>query len=449
MKPAILIYHFFTGGVLMMCVGCQPQVLDTVNHRNITNTAMSQAVVLDTEEINSQQAVKIPDFSRSNTSIDNASIVNIDLNQSTDSQSLNHSSLVTSPSVSITQNLDLLNQLSEKFLTKNIVFSTYSLDQAAKAALLSMPKPMTVQRPSWLLSDLTLLSLNQPLSKLPNSYQNNNQLFYHQSGTISPAYNAIYKAALDGKAQPLNFNEPATAATQANQWVSTQTSGMIDNVFKADMFIQNDAVLSNVLYFKANWLSPFEVDDTELLSFITASGKTQMVPTMAQDLELLYSKYEGWEYIGMPFEDGSMLQLFLTPKDKGTAIPDSDTLAALLEESVEKKAKFLLPKLNLQGNIIDLNEMAPEIGSWQLPNLIVKKVLKNPKLIHQSVITWNETGAKAAALSSIMVSKSLSLPLTIQVNRPFVFMIRHADEVMFTGAVREIDTIVTDDKPAL
>ncbi|WLP93360.1 serpin family protein [Psychrobacter sp. M13] len=449
MKPAILIYHVITGGVLMMCVGCQPQVLNTVNHPNTTNTAISQAVFLDTEEVNSQQAVKIRDFARSNASIDNASMINIDCHQSTDNRSLNHSSLVTSPSISITQNLDLLKQLNKKSLTKNIVFSTYSLDQAAKTALLSMPKPMTVQRPSWLLSHLTPLSLNQPLSKLPNSYQNNNQLFYHQGYTISPAYDTIYKAALDGTTQPLNFNEPVTAATQANRWVSTQTSGMIDNVFKPDMFIQNDAVLSNVLYFKANWLSPFETDDTKLSSFITASGKTQMVPTMVQELELLYSKYEGWEYVGISFEDGSMLQLFLTPKDKSTAIPDSDTLAALLEESVEKKARLLLPKLNLQGNIIDLNEIAPEINSWQLPNLMLIKVLKNPKLIHQSVITWNETGAKAAALSSIMVSKSLSLPLTVKVNRPFVFMIRHADEVMFTGAVREMDALVTDDKSTL
>lgn len=449
MKPAILIYHFVTGGTLLMCIGCQPQVLDTVNHRNSTDTAMSQPAILDTEEVNSQQAVKIRDFARSKASIDNASTINIDCHQSTDNQSLNHSSLVTSPSISITQNLDLLKQLNKKSLTKNIVFSTYSLDQAAKTALLSMPKPTKAQRPNWLLSDLTPLSLNQPLSKLPNSYQNNNQLFYHQGDTISPAYDTIYKAALDGKTQPLNFNEPVTAATQANQWVSTQTSGMIDNVFKPDMFIQNDAVLSNVLYFKADWLSPFETDDTELSSFITASGKIQMVPTMVQELELLYSKHGGWEYVGISFEDGSMLQLFLTPIDEGTAIPDSDTLAALLEESMEKKAKLLLPKLNLQGNIIDLNEIAPEISSWQLSNLVTGKILKSPKLLHQSVITWNEAGAEAAALSSIMVSKSISLPLTVKVNRPFVFMIRHADEVMFTGAVREMDALVTDDKSTL
>ncbi|MEN8626098.1 serpin family protein [Psychrobacter proteolyticus] len=449
MKPAILIYHFVTGGTLLMCMGCQPQVLDTVNHRNSTDTAMSQPVVLDTEEVNSQQAVKIRDFARSNASIDNASMINTDCHQSTDNQSLNHSSLVTSPSISITQNLDLLKQLNKKSLTKNIVFSTYSLDQAAKTALLSMPKPMKAQRPNWLLSDLTPLSLNQPLSKLPNSYQNDNQLFYHEGDTISPAYDTIYKAALNGKAHPLNFNEPVTAATQANQWVSTQTSGMIDNVFKADMFIQNDAMLSNVLYFKANWLSPFQTDDTKLSSFITASGKTQMVPTMAQELELLYSKHEDWEYVGIPFEDGSMLQLFLTPKNKGIAIPNNDIVAALLRESTERKIQLLLPKLNLQGNIVDLNEIAPEISSWQLSNLVTGKILKSPKLIHQSVITWNEAGAEAAALSSIMVSKSISLPITVKVNRPFVFMIRHGDKVMFTSAVREMDVLMTDDKTAL
>ena len=72
--------------------------------------------------------------------------------------------------------------------------------------------------------------------------------------------------------------------------------------------------------------------------------------------------------------------------------------------------------------------------------LFRSQTIKVDKALHQAVVTWDEQGAEAASATSFIAKKSLSLSENIKVkfDRPFIFMIRQADTILFVGQVRSL-----------
>lgn len=334
------------------------------------------------------------------------------------------------------ENLQLFSVINQHHPTQNFSYSLHSIEQAFLAALMGVDDPLNVARPDWLLPKRTQNNLIQPSVTLPSSYQNYNQFFYHQGQKVNKNFIKNYQQALSGKLLPLNFAQADQASKQANNILKQQTHGLIDALFQPNDFQQSDAIISNILHFKASWQSAFDSSQTKIAKFTNYKGEVQQVPTMQQQIQLSTSQMGGWQYLSIPFAEQSRLHIFMTPQGQTNAELSLQTAQQLMSQAKETNVYLKIPKLVLVGDTIDLNALIPQMTDWRFTNLIDNKTLKNPQAKHKAIVSWDESGAQAAAATTIVSKRALSPE--IEVNRPFVFMISHNEQMMFTGMVRQL-----------
>jgi serpin B len=121
-----------------------------------------------------------------------------------------------------------------------------------------------------------------------------NGLWCQQGHSFSNAFLELAHKRYGAKAEAADFTQVAGAASsRINAWVAQQTRGRIEGVLEAgrlDPYTR--LVLCNVLYFKGNWRSRFEVKKTCPAHFHLATKETVPVPTMTQEAEFKTARIE-------------------------------------------------------------------------------------------------------------------------------------------------------------
>jgi serine protease inhibitor len=56
---------------------------------------------------------------------------------------------------------------------------------------------------------------------------------------------------------------------------------------------------------------------------------------------------------------------------------------------------------------------------------------------HKTYVKVNEEGTEAAAVTSVEIGKGVAMPVTVQVDRPFLFVIhdKHSKAMLFMGKI--------------
>jgi serpin B len=59
------------------------------------------------------------------------------------------------------------------------------------------------------------------------------------------------------------------------------------------------------------------------------------------------------------------------------------------------------------------------------------------KVKHKTYVKVNEEGTEAAAVTSVEIGKSASTPITVRIDRPFLFVIhdKHSKAMLFMGKI--------------
>ncbi len=340
--------------------------------------------------------------------------------------------------------LSILDELSEKEQKRNIVVSPQSLAETGMALLMASQNPKDLKRPKWFLTEVETdehHKIDQPESAIP-SFQSWNNLWYAQRYTVHPGFEQDYQGFLHGTVQKIDLSQVDQSVQKINGYISEKTSHKISNLISRSEIAGADAVLSNVAYFKADWLSPFAKYKTTLRPFHNADQSVVKVDTMTEQKNLTYASHRGWTLVELPFKDQqTILTLLLPPENKTLSLPDAKRLQQLDARKSERKAVVFLPKIKLQGNTVEMKQLLPNFSSWNLDRLVNETGIGQLKGLHQATIEWDEVGAEATAATIVTGSKSLGSHADVQVvfDRPFVFLIRQGNNILFTGAVRQLD----------
>jgi serpin B len=245
------------------------------------------------------------------------------------------------------------------------------------------------------------------------------------------------------------------ALEQINGWVEDNTNGRIQDLLDQ---IPADAVmyLINALYFRADWLYPFDPEDTFAANFTLANGSTKSVDMMkfpklvtsfaftADDdycaVRLPYGrdKVAFYGFIPWSWEGDKTVEDFIsemTPEKlegyiEGVAYPEGEgngisiwlpkfkiEYKKLLNEALE--ALGMGPAFTLGG----FDGIAPGIGI--------------SRVIHQTFIEVDEKGTEAAAATAVEMNTGIT-PNFIA-TQPFFFVIRddRTGTILFMGKVAD------------
>ena len=255
------------------------------------------------------------------------------------------------------------------------------------------------------------------------------------------------------KVQELNFADPASVDI-INDWVRENTEGLIETIIDE---IPDDMVmyLINALYFKGDWLRPFDTDDTRPGDFRLEDGSSVQVDMMRQESRFATYFSDEVQMIELPYGDSLFSMTVLMPNDPEMPI-DRFVEESLSAENLNNWRANLsvgsrdvilqLPKFELEYEI-EYNEILKAMGmelafdEWEADFTGIADVSPQNLFIsevkHKTFIRVDEEGTEAAAVTSVGIGIT-SMPPSIIVDRPFVFIIheRESGTNLFMGKVK-------------
>lgn len=232
-------------------------------------------------------------------------------------------------------------------------------------------------------------------------------------------------------------SDPEAARLVINAHVAETTHGLISELLPAGTVGPDTvAALVNALYLRVAWTHPFREANTEPADF-HAPGGTRSVPTMRQSEWLGYGFGDGWQVVALPGAGGIEAVVLLPDGDLVDQEPalDEVVLGRLLEGIGRRTVRLSLPKIELDVRsplttalrslgVSTMFSVAADFSALtDDPRLAVSEV------VHQSVLRLNENGLEGAAATSVtmrLTSMTVDEPLQVEVNRPFLLMVRHA-----------------------
>jgi serpin B len=243
---------------------------------------------------------------------------------------------------------------------------------------------------------------------------------------------------------------------QINTWVEDQTEDKIQNLIPQGLLdALTRMVIANAVYFKANWLNPFEAALTEDGAFRLLDGSTATVPFMRMASGKTFRAHVGEDYtaVALPYAGGSYEMLIILPDDFAafeTGLTDT-RYQAILDAMEPTFAQVTMPRFTFEfsseltdalkalGVVAAFDPGAADFGGMfdqgaTSENLFISAVL------HKAFIAVDEQGTEAAAATAIIIeatSLQVGEPLDIRIDRPFVFAIQDTttSTVLFAGRV--------------
>ena len=272
-----------------------------------------------------------------------------------------------------------------------------------------------------------------------------NSMWIDDLFTAKQDYVDTMKDVFATKVTPLDLQGEG-AVGELNQWIDESTNGMIEKLFEEsdNPFADTVMVLMNAIYFKGNWMTPFDPDRTHNRQFNGAT-KTSEVDMMSSDDEVMGYEGDGYMSVRLPYgEDERFAMIAVLPDDMDAYIAglNEDSLHDVLTMFEQRDEVLLqMPVFEMEQKIT-LNETLKSLGITQAftkeadLSRISDEDIYIGDVMHKAKIKVDEEGTEAAAVTSVQVTLE-SIPLNrfeFVADKPFLFFIMDTenDLVLFT-----------------
>jgi serine protease inhibitor len=241
---------------------------------------------------------------------------------------------------------------------------------------------------------------------------------------------------------------PDAACKAVNDWAAQQTNDKIKDLLSKDAVSpQTQLILVNAVYFKASWAAPFDVKATKSADFFPSPDQKVPVDLMDQTGKFRTALDKGVQVLELPYRGGKFAMTLLLPEKKdGLAELEKnltpENLAQWDKQLDAVTLRVLLPRfrtssrLELKSSLSDMG-MAEAFGpSADFGAMSPKKGLVLSSVVHQTVVSADESGTEAAAATAVLVERGHT-DHVFRADHPFVFLIRDArtHTVLFLGRV--------------
>lgn len=234
-----------------------------------------------------------------------------------------------------------------------------------------------------------------------------------------------------------------TAMEDMNQWIDTNTNGLIPILLTEPLSEDSRLALFNTIYFKGDWKNKFKENHTREMDFTLADGSVKQVQMMNQYEEhLQYVKNDMAEGVILPYKDESMAFVALKPVGEtdvrqmyeGLTLED---LSSFLKQQETTLCNLRLPKFEVEFTRT-LNDSLKEMGLQLafvdgganfrgLGTTDAGAGLFIDTVLQKAVVIVDESGTEAAAVTMVdMQCESAPMPepvVEIYFDEPFLYMI--------------------------
>jgi serpin B len=330
----------------------------------------------------------------------------------------------------------------------------------------------------------------------PYEWRAANALWGEQSYPFRSSYLDTIRAYYGSVVKPIDFGGQAEAARAAiNDWVARQTRDRIKDLMPPrSIDSMTRLVIANAVYFKGEWLEPFDQSSTMPKDFHTADGGKTPTPMMSKYLynacgygafnadgkefetpreipfemsdedPSLYPDAHGFTAVKLPYKGNKLFMVMIAPRS-------ADNLAALEQQLPQTGLKSWIDKIVDRPVIANVPKfkLETEYGlEKSLQALGMVRAFKNPiepngaqfnrmttsndpakqlyisVVRHKTFVEVNEKGTEAAAATGVALAEAAARPQppktrpftpTFWANKPFLFAIcdRDTHSILFLG----------------
>ena len=295
-----------------------------------------------------------------------------------------------------------------------------------------------------------------------------NALWPQQDYKFLPAFTGLVTKSYNAGLTPLDFKTETEAARQTiNRWVEQKTQDKIKELLKPGILTpMTRLVLTNAIYFKGDWYSPFDKKRTKDAPFyLTIPEGVKFVKAPQVKAPLMYRKggfgyadLKTFQLLQMPYKGNELSMIVLLPRSahaKEMAALEKSLTAANLTKWVGaakwQNVRVYLPKFKMTSEF----SLADTLAAMGMKEAFAERKanfsgmdgtskLFISAVVHKAFVDVTERGTEAAAATAVGISVTSAAPgpsppppPVFRADRPFVFLIRDnkTGSVLFIGRV--------------
>jgi serpin B len=219
-------------------------------------------------------------------------------------------------------------------------------------------------------------------------------------------------------------------------------------------------VLTNAIYFKGDWQTPFTKAYTEEDDFHLSPARNVKAPLMHLTEGFNYFDGGKFQALEIPYESGDLSMIVFLPRDIG-GLPALEELltASHMKQWLDQlqpvpEVILTLPKFQmtrqfgLAGTLAAMGmPRAFDAAAADFSGMTGNHELFISAVIHKAFIDVNEKGTEAAAATAVVMEKAMAMPPRFQpppppvfrADHPFIFLIRdnRSGGILFMGRVTD------------
>jgi len=285
-------------------------------------------------------------------------------------------------------------------------------------------------------------------------------LWAQEGKTFLPGYLNLVQTDYGAGFHPVDFKaSPDNVRAAINAWVEQQTNNKItDLIGPGAINATTRLVLTNAVYFKSAWLSPFEAGATQSEEFHLSDAQQMSAPLMHRTGSYNYFDGGTFQVLEMPYAAGKLSMIVFLPKtiDGLPALEHSFTATAANEwvRKLQPAAKvvLMLPRFKmtqqfeLSGTLSTMGMPQAFGNSANFAGMTGKPDFSISAAIHKAYIDVDENGTEAAAATGIVMYATAMRnepppppPIVFRADHPFLFLIRDnsSGAILFMGRVAD------------
>lgn len=280
-----------------------------------------------------------------------------------------------------------------------------------------------------------------------------NVLFLQEDFSVNAEYIKNVSKFYDTELQWTDFSQSHVAANIINSWVNHTTRGYVDHIIKpSDLGGLTRMVIANAIYFQSKW--KFEMISRGKQTFYGTNGPADVDVIGDPKYTLKYKFKENVHQISIPYMNDAAEFIIMMPDDekemkrfstRNNLISYLRTLPEETERWRTREVNLTMPKFEIEQEL-DLKVILNQMGVRDLFDQhaadlsgISDTDLYVSSFTHKAKVTVDEKGTTAAAASvMVLMQRSASRIIDLEINKPFFFAIYRKKQIMFFGKLNNI-----------
>jgi len=283
-----------------------------------------------------------------------------------------------------------------------------------------------------------------------------NALWIQKDYMLLQEFNDLNRKFYGANLFHLNFSgDPEGSRIKINDWVEEKTEEKIKDLLPTGVIKKlTRLVLTNTIYFKAEWENKFDSDKTKEQDFWICGDNKTRVQMMNRKAVFGYWENEELQVLEMPYVYRGLSMIVFLPLTKdGLADLESnltpETLHGWTSCLERRQVNVFLPKFKTTQDI-NLKDALRKLGMAEafttgadFSGMEPKKELYITDALHKAFIDVDEKGTEAAAATAVVMGIKAMMPDQVvpefRADHPFLFLIKdnQSDSILFMGRLTQ------------